>query len=93
MQISQIRRKTLPILRRYKVARAGLFGSAARGTMTRDSDIDILVQLPKSASLLALVGLKLSIQKALGKAVDVVEYSTLRSPARRKILKEEVALL
>ncbi len=44
--------------------------------MREDSDIDILVEIEKDISLLDFVGLKLEIEEALGRKVDLVEYNT-----------------
>jgi uncharacterized protein len=41
----QLKKGILPLLERYRVRRASLFGSAARGEDRPDSDIDILVEL------------------------------------------------
>ena len=45
MNVEEIKRKVVPILRKYGVRRASLFGSAVRGEMRKDCDIDILVEL------------------------------------------------
>jgi predicted nucleotidyltransferase len=42
MTIADIRTATAPILRRYEIQRAYLFGSVARGEATRHSDIDMI---------------------------------------------------
>ena len=44
--LAAIRAKILPVLTRHCCRRAGLFGSAARGDMHGESDVDILVELP-----------------------------------------------
>ncbi|MEM7827035.1 MAG: nucleotidyltransferase domain-containing protein [Candidatus Aenigmatarchaeota archaeon] len=64
-KIKDVKRKTLPILKKYGVVKAGLFGSFVRGEAKKKSDIDILVDLPKERSLLDLVGLKLELEEAL----------------------------
>ena len=37
-------KRIVPILKRYSVVRAAVFGSFVRGEMTGDSDFDILVE-------------------------------------------------
>ncbi len=88
-----IQEKTLPILRSYGVLRAGLFGSAARGDMTADSDVDILIDLKKETSLLEFVAIKQSLEEALGKNVDLVEYAAIKPRLRENILSHHIALL
>ncbi len=92
-QIEHIKEIILPILHRYGVIRAGIFGSCVRGEMTGDSDLDILVEIKKDLSLLDFVGLKLEIEKALGRKVDLVEYDTIKPRLKEKILQEELAIL
>ncbi|HOK29043.1 MAG TPA: nucleotidyltransferase family protein [bacterium] len=93
MNIEEIREKILPILKKYKVKRAGIFGSMARNEETEKSDIDILVELPDEASLLDLVGLKMELEEVLRKKVDVLTYDSIYPPLREPILSEEVAIL
>jgi len=91
--IEQIKQSILPILRRYGVSKAALFGSVVRGQMQADSDIDILVQIDSDISLLEFVGLKLELEEALNKNVDLVEYDTIKPLLRENILKEQEAIL
>ena len=91
--IEEIKRKILPILQRYGVKRVGLFGSFVRGQMTADSDIDILVEIKKDISLLDFVGLKLEIEEALKRKVDLVEYDTVKPLLRERILSEQEIIL
>jgi hypothetical protein len=93
LHIEQIKRKILPILRRYGVKRVGLFGSCVRGEMTPDSDIDILVDIEKDISLLDFVGIKLELEEALNRKVDLVEYSTIKPLLRESILSQQEIIL
>ena len=83
----------VPILRNYAVRRAGLFGSVVRGTLGPESDIDVLVEMPKGASLLDLAGLGLELEQALGRKVDVLTYRSLHPQLRDRILAEQVRIL
>jgi len=91
--IEEIKRKILPILKRYEVKRVGLFGSFVRGEIRKDSDIDILVKIDKDISLFDFVGIKLEIEEALGKKVDLVEYDTIKPILKERILNEQVIIL
>ena len=93
MDIEEIKRKILPILQRYGVKKIGLFGSCVRGEMREDSDIDILVEIEDDISLLEFVGVKLEIEEALGKEIDLVEYNTIKPLIRERILSEQVRIL
>ena len=58
---------------------AYLFGSCARGEETKDSDVDILVDLDKSKpiGLFQYVTMKLDLQDLLHREVDLVEQGEL----------------
>lgn len=90
--IEQIRKKILPVMERYGVKKAGLFGSWARGESNPRSDVDILVEIVKDISLFGFIELKLELEEVLGTHVDLVEYSTIKPLLRNRILKEEVVL-
>ena len=93
MTIDEIKERILPILKKYSVSRAGIFGSTARGEATEDSDVDILVEINDRISLLDFVGLKLELEEALGKKVDLGEYSVIKPLIREQILGEEIPIL
>jgi predicted nucleotidyltransferase len=92
-RIEEIKQKILPVLRRHGVKKAGIFGSIVRGEAREDSDIDILVEIESDISLLDFVGLKLEIEEALGRKIDLVEYSTIKPLLRERIMGEQVAIL
>lgn len=93
MTIEEIKDKILPILKKYGVKRAGIFGSVARGESTEESDIDILVEIEGRMSLLDFAGLKLELEEILGRKVDLGEYSAIKPLIREEILKEVVPIL
>ncbi len=91
--LNEIKKIILPILNRYGVKKAAVFGSAARGEMTKDSDIDILVEIKKDLGLFEFVHLNNELEDALGKKVDLVEYETIKPRLRDIILREQLAIL
>ena len=93
LTIDEIKKKALPILKRHDVLQAAVFGSVARGEATEKSDLDLLVSLPDTKSLLDLVRLELELQEAFGRKVDVLTYPALHRRIRERILREQVAIL
>lgn len=91
--IDQIKTKVIPILKQAGVTRSSLFGSVARGEAKDDSDIDILVDLPKEKDLLEFVHLKHSLENVLGRKVDLVEYHTIKPLIRDSILHDQIQII
>mgnify|MGYP001557856492 CR=1 FL=1 len=93
LSIEEIKSKIIPILKKNHVVRAGIFGSYARGEQKSDSDIDVLVEIPRAISLLDFIGLKHELEDALGKKVDLVEYGAIKPRIKKRVLKEEVRII
>lgn len=91
--IHEISDIVLPILKRHGVTRAGIFGSCARGEMTADSDIDVLVEIGRDIGLLDFIRIKLEIEEAIGQEIDLVEYDTIKPLLKDRILSEQVPIL
>jgi len=91
--IEEIKENITMILKRHGVRKAALFGSCARGDMKEDSDIDILVDIDKDLSLLDFVSIKLDLEEALGRKVDLVEYNAIKPRLRDKIFNDQVTIL
>ncbi len=82
-----------PLLLKYNMASARLFGSYARGNADESSDIDVLLVGNNGFRALGIFGLAEDLHRASGKQVDVYELSELESgPFRDAVLKEAVAL-
>lgn len=88
-QIQNIKKKIVPILKKYNVKRAGIFGSYARGEQKRNSDIDIIIQPPKGMGF-GFAGIQMEMEKKLGRKVDMVTYKYLSPYLKDKILESEV---
>ena len=91
--VEEIRHSILPILAQYGITKAALFGSVAKGTYHMDSDVDLLVEIRKDLSLLDFVGLKLDLEQALNRKVDLVEYDMIKPLLREQILAEQEVIL
>jgi predicted nucleotidyltransferase len=78
------------LCRQYRVRELSLFGSAARGEMRPDSDIDLLVEfLPDAeAGLLEHAGLMLELPRLLGRKVDLVSNNGLKPRIRSSVLAD-----
>jgi hypothetical protein len=91
--LEEIKPKLVKILRKNDVARAGVFGSYARGEQKKKSDLDILVQIDKRINLFEFIGIKHNIEDELGMNVDLVEYSCIKPAIRDQVLAEEIPVL
>ena len=78
------------ICRRYGVRELSVFGSAARGEMRPDSDIDLLVDFLPDArpGLLGLSALTREFSVLLGRRVDVAVKPALKPRIRRSVLAD-----
>ncbi|MFH1908226.1 MAG: nucleotidyltransferase family protein [Chloroflexota bacterium] len=74
-------------LKRYGVKSLALFGSAARNSLRKRSDIDVLVQFDK-ATWENYIGLKFYLQDLLGREVDLVTPKALKPATRPSIEKD-----
>ena len=92
-KLQQTSKVILPLLRKYGVVRAGIFGSFARGDSTKKSDIDILVQFKGRKSLFDLVRLERELKSTLKKEVDLLTYKSIHPLLKDRILKEEIRIL
>lgn len=78
----------ISICRRNDVAMIGLFGSAARGEATKESDLDFLVKFGKRKSLLSVIRLERELSESLGRKVDLLTEAAISPYIRDNILRE-----
>jgi hypothetical protein len=72
----------------FGLRRIGVFGSAAQDRLTRDSDVDVVVELTEP-DLLLLVGIQQELQTLLGRPVDVVHYRARMNPMLKQHIDAE----
>ncbi|MFH1187474.1 MAG: nucleotidyltransferase family protein [bacterium] len=89
MKLETIKNEIAPILKRQGVLKAAVFGSAARGEMGKNSDIDILIKYGGKKSLLDLVRLEFELEEKLGRKIDLLTYKSIHPLLRGIILKEQ----
>lgn len=91
--IEDLRPKIIPILKEHQVARAAIFGSHATGTAKETSDVDILIEFEGEKNLLDLAALKLDLEAALKRKVDVTTYRGLHPLIKKRVLKQQIRVL
>ncbi|MBF0338447.1 MAG: nucleotidyltransferase family protein [Nitrospirae bacterium] len=77
---------------RFGITGIGIFGSFARGEQTPDSDLDVLVSMDKSVSLLEWAGAVNYLSGLLGIKVDVVPVEDIRPELKQAIMEEVIRL-
>src|ERR1017187_3874097 len=88
MIVQEIGTRIEPVLRKYDVSFAGLFGSRARGDERPDSDVDLLVRFHRQKGLFELVGLERDLSETLNLKVDVVTEGALSPLLKSEVLKD-----
>lgn len=75
LTISDIKERISPILQKYDVKEAFIFGSYARNEANENSDIDIRIEKGNSRKLDSLIaegGFYVELKEALGNEIDLV---------------------
>jgi predicted nucleotidyltransferase len=80
---------------RWRIRELALFGSAARGELRPESDVDVLVTFAAGEhwSLFDLVRLRSELESLFGRPVDLVERDSIRNPFRRKAILDSLEIL
>lgn len=73
---------------KYEVEEIGLFGSYAKGTETKNSDIDIFVKM--KPSLFDMVAIKEQIEHDLNAKVDIVREHKNIKPIFLEMIKKDL---
>jgi hypothetical protein len=80
---------------RWQVRELALFGSAARGQLRPDSDVDVMVEFRPGETwdLLDLVEMQLDFERIVGRPVDLVEKGTIRNPFRLESIARDITVV
>lgn len=76
----------------YGLKRIYLFGSFAKGTANKDSDIDLLIEKGKPMSLLKLSGFRQDVEEKMNRSVDVVTATGIEEAFKSAIQGTEILL-
>lgn len=82
----------LEIAARHGARNVRLFGSVARGTARRGSDVDFLVEMEEGRSLLDLIELGQDLEELLQRKVDVLTDGGLSPYLEQRIYAEALPL-
>ena len=76
---------------KFGVLKIGLFGSIVRGGLTKNSDIDIVIEMrPDKKDLHNFLSFKRYLEAHLGMQVDLGIESTLKKAIRKEVEKQIV---
>jgi predicted nucleotidyltransferase len=80
---------------KWQIVEFGLFGSAARGELRPDSDIDVMVQFGPGEqwSLFDVAEMKLEFEEMFGRDVDILTSKNIRNPFRRRTIMRDLTVL
>jgi predicted nucleotidyltransferase len=85
----KLEREKAHIERAFHVRELGVFGSYVRGDETEGSDIDVLVEFENGhKDFFNYVRLKYHLEELLGKKVDLVMKTAIKSRLRKRIFSE-----
>jgi len=92
-QFEQYQQLILPVLKRYFIKRAAIFGSFAKGDVNVNSDVDLLIEPGKGFTIFKMLKLEEEISDLIKRKVDLVEYSALKSSIREEVLLSAITIL
>lgn len=91
-----VSRETLAqFCRKWQIIEFALFGSAARGELRPDSDIDVMLQFAPEArhGLYQLADIEAELKAMFGREVDVLTTKNIRNPFRRRSIMRDMTVL
>jgi predicted nucleotidyltransferase len=90
--IQEKREDILHIAARHGASNVRVFGSVARGEAGPDSDVDFLIELEPTRSLMDISSMVADLQELLGRSVDLAEPEGLHRLVRERVLREAIYL-
>lgn len=90
--IDEIRKQVIPLCKKYNCKKIALFGSYAKGLEKDKSDVDILIEPPPKLGIIRFASMKLDLQNALNREVDLLTYNSISPYMKESILKSAYTL-
>ena len=92
--LDQIRFGADNLRSRYRLGRLAVFGSAARGEETADSDLDVAVDFLGADRLFdRFMDLKLELESRFARPVDLVTLGSIKNPVFRRAVERDLVEL
>ena len=91
-RLQRLKAEIYRIARKHNAEKVYVFGSCARKEETPESDVDLLVEFNRSATLFDQMDIQDEVQSLLNCKVDVVSKRGLHPYIERRVLAEAVPL-
>ena len=91
-RLQRLKAEIYRIARKHNAEKVYVFGSCARKEETPGSDVDLLVEFNRSATLFDQMDIQDEVQSLLNCKVDVVSKRGLHPYIERRVLAEAVPL-
>ena len=91
--LNEIKNIAIPILKKYGVKSAGLFGSFAREEAKTDSDIDLLIEFDDEKMAYKIIDLHIELEEAFGRKIDLISYKWIDPHIKQSILNDEIRII
>jgi len=92
IDLTKIKNVAIDFGQRYGLDSVYLFGSYARNEAKSNSDVDLRINKGRLKGLFALSALKIKLEEALGKKVDLLTTDSLDREFLDRIATEEILL-
>ncbi len=79
---------------RWGIKELSLFGSAARGELRPDSDVDFMIEFDEDAHVgYSYIQVRDELAKMVGRPIDLTSREILRNPFRRASIERDLTVL
>jgi uncharacterized protein len=92
MTLKKLKEIAPELAKKYSIRYLAVFGSYARKTENKKSDIDLLVKFSKPISFIDLIKTEQAIKKIMKRKVDLVTNNSM-SPKIKKLIKKDIKVL
>lgn len=92
-QLKDYQQLIVPVLKKYEIKRAAIFGSFAKGIHTTESDLDLLIEPTNGFTMYKMLQLESEIARMIERKIDIVEFSALKLSIRNEVLQSAVTIL
>ena len=89
---AEIQKTIINFLSPY-TSKIAVFGSYARGEETKDSDIDLMIQLKVSMGLFEFAGLRDDLANKLKIKVDLLTFNTIKNERLKKYIDKDLTII